>query len=128
MRAEQFIKDHGLERAREVVEGAPVGATHYGLRQYRQWKGRILKTFTDESWMETAVFGGNLRFIEDDCLCIHDLKRLVESVDLITKVGGIENAKTFDEECIYCIEHWTDLERLTGAIQDYESIYGEGNE
>jgi len=29
MNAIQFIKEHGVEKAREVVEGAPDGATHY---------------------------------------------------------------------------------------------------
>ena len=28
MNAIQFIKEHGVEKAREVVEGAPDGATH----------------------------------------------------------------------------------------------------
>ncbi|MDH2539512.1 hypothetical protein QDR66_03075 [Acinetobacter baumannii] len=56
------------------------------------------------------------------------VKRLVESLDLVKKVGGIENAKTFDEYSIYCVEHWTDLERLQRAIACYESIYGGGDE
>lgn len=29
MNAIQFIKDHGVDKAREVVEGAPDGATYY---------------------------------------------------------------------------------------------------
>ncbi|MGE9817213.1 hypothetical protein ACQP6V_03290 [Acinetobacter baumannii] len=126
MKPEQFIRDFGEKKAREVVEGAPEGATHYGLRQYRQWEGRILKTFTEGSWRSTAVFGGNLRFIEDDCLCIQDLKRLVESLDLIEKVGGIKKAK-------HMLELFEDRKGRTDnymplfrAVQDHESIYGGG--
>ncbi|MFP0547917.1 hypothetical protein ACLDXX_04820 [Acinetobacter baumannii] len=127
MKPEQFIREFGEKKAREVVEGAPDGATHYGLRQYRQWENRILKTFTDESWRSTAVFGGNLRFIEDDCLCIQDLKRLVESVDLVESWGGIEDLKLYD------LSHCKDKPESAGykllkAIADYESIYGGGDD
>ncbi|EPL5039075.1 hypothetical protein [Acinetobacter baumannii] len=109
MKATQFIKDHGLEKARGVVEG---------------W---IDRNFDDSFNIRDGVYC-NLPFEPtDDCetLGLFELKRLVESVDLVNKVGGIENAKTFDEMSIYCISHWTDLERLTKSIADYESIYGE---
>ena len=122
MKPEQSIREKGLKEAREVVEGAPEGATHYGLRQYRQWEGRILKTFTDESWRSTAVFGGNLRFIEDDCLKIQDLKRLVESVELIEELGGIKLVKDHGRKGgLYG-------GRVITAIRDHESIYGGGDE
>ncbi|MEF0645993.1 hypothetical protein [Acinetobacter nosocomialis] len=126
MKPEQFIREYGVEKAREVVEGAPEGATHYGLRQYRQWEGRILKTFTEGSWRSTAVFGGNLRFIEDDCLCIQDLKRLVESVDLVEVCGGlVEAKKKMNSESLRSatIEYV-----LYKAIRDHESIYGGGDD
>ncbi|MGE9742256.1 hypothetical protein ACQP7C_13500 [Acinetobacter baumannii] len=123
MKPEQFIREFGVEKAREVVEGAPEGATHYGLRQYRQWEGRILKTFTDESWRSTAVFGGNLRFIEDDCLKIQDLKRLVESVDLVDSLGGLKAARSEAHKDCFVFN-----QPLLAAIAAYESIYGGGDE
>ena len=139
MKPEQFIREFGVEKAREVVEGAPEGATHYGLRQYRQWEGRILKTFTDESWRSTAVFGGNLRFIEDDCLKIQDLKRLVESLDIINELGSLRSAKAnvremyVDSSCdyvhpeagLYDYKHLR-VGRVMKAIGNHESIYGGG--
>ncbi|EKA67914.1 hypothetical protein ACINIS116_A0011 [Acinetobacter baumannii IS-116] len=113
-----------------MVEGAPEGATHYGLRQYRQWEGRILKTFTDESWRSTAVFGGNLRFIEDDCLCIQDLKRLVESLDLVKKLGGRSGAIREYFEYVHSGKSELDIRpnELARVIRDHESIYGGGDE
>ncbi|HAV3880048.1 TPA: hypothetical protein ACGCZ0_001099 [Acinetobacter baumannii] len=128
MKPEQFIREKGLKKAREVVEGAPEGATHYGLRQYRQWEGRILKTFTDESWRSTAVFGGNLRFIEDDCLCIQDLKRLVESLDLVKKLGGRSGAIREYFEYVHSGKSELDIRpnELARVIRDHESIYGGG--
>ncbi|AYX96068.1 hypothetical protein AXE56_RS05555 [Acinetobacter baumannii] len=130
MKPEQFIREKGLKKAREVVEGAPEGATHYGLRQYRQWEGRILKTFTDESWRSTAVFGGNLRFIEDDCLCIQDLKRLVESLDLVKKLGGRSGAIREYFEYVHSGKSELDIRpnELARVIRDHESIYGGGDE
>ncbi|SST19937.1 hypothetical protein [Acinetobacter baumannii] len=133
MKPEQFIREFGVDKAREVVEGAPEGATHYGLRQYRQWEGRILKTFTDESWRSTAVFGGNLRFIEDDCLKVQDLKRLVQSVEIVELFESIEGAKDayknglgFHSVLIGGYE--IPIVRLGDAIKDHESIYGGGDE
>ncbi|MDC4730795.1 hypothetical protein NQ785_08530 [Acinetobacter baumannii] len=133
MKPEQFIREFGVKKAREVVEGAPEGATHYGLRQYRQWEDRILKTFTDESWRSTAVFGGNLRFIEDDCLKIQDLKRLVESLDRIAQLGGLSKAK---DHLAYLISFGSEfagvskeeIKTLQVAIKHHESIYGGGDE
>ena len=49
------------------------------------------------------------------------LKRLVESHELVEKVGGLENAKTFDEDSVYCIAHLTDLDSLKKSIADVES-------
>ena len=49
------------------------------------------------------------------------LKRIVESHELVEKVGGLENAKTFDKDCMYCITHLTDLDSLNQAIADVES-------
>ncbi|MFX7354817.1 hypothetical protein [Acinetobacter baumannii] len=137
MKPEQFIRDFGEKKAREVVEWAPEGATHYGLRQYRQWEGRILKTFTEGSWRSTAVFGGNLRFIEDDCLKIQDLKRLVESLDLVEKLGGYGKCKFYMTgmklnkcDSVKCPKTGLIVSRaaLEIAINDYrESIYGGGD-
>jgi len=128
MKATQFIKDHGLERAREVVDGAPEYATYFELTI----DGVLYFKYFEFSWFCFGDEGLINTYMDDYETChlidLRILKRLVESVDLITKIGGIENAKTFDEKCIYCVEHFTNLERLKQAIADYESIYGEGNE
>ncbi|HEI8439820.1 TPA: hypothetical protein SLF30_000480 [Acinetobacter baumannii] len=131
MKATQFIKDHGLERAREVVEGAPEhsqfvipcldGEMYFSQREDGKW---FKWSNGYNKWLE---YFGKCDPL-DLAYSLLDVQRLMESVDLIAKVGGIENAKTFDEMSIYCISHWTDLERLTKSIADYESIYGEGNE
>lgn len=101
MNAINFIKDHGVDKAREVVSGAPEWASHFDGYLYSE------KRFHEQ------------------CFLLSDLKRLVESVDLIKSCGGIINAK-------YDVKH-LDLDwgydtprvtRLRQAIADYESIYG----
>ena len=72
MNAIQFIKEHGVEKAREVVEGVPDWATGINLNSLK-------------------YFGG-------DCFCggdllVSGLKRLVESVDLVNLRGGVKKLK-----------------------------------
>ena len=49
-------------------------------------------------------------------VCVADLKQIVEAWELVEKVGGLDNAKTFDESCMYCIAHLTTLDNLQQAI------------
>ena len=99
MNAIQFIKEHGVEKARKVVEGAPERATHLLNDEY--------------------VRVSDPRWILDGYVSIADLKRLVESVDFINKFGGIGLAKAYDKEMG---SHGFDP-FFEKSIADYESIY-----
>lgn len=104
MNAQQFIKDHGLEKARDVV-----AASANALVQCK----------------------------DDSTFHVNDLKCLVESVDIIKDLEGIEGAKGTLTELVKLdwdeFEHrWIDgwmctKSRLEQAITNYESIYGEGD-
>ncbi|MDQ8959585.1 hypothetical protein [Acinetobacter baumannii] len=122
MKPEQFIREFGVEKARKVIEAAIDGSTHV---IYKQADGLI-----------------NLK----------DLKRLVESLDLVNNCGGlaIANKITFqkrlrNEKATHFIQHPENqkLIQLLGrnqrkpkeaikfdlfeqAIRDHESIYGGG--
>lgn len=107
MNAINFIKQHGVEKAREVVEGAP-----------EHWT-----TYTTGG----GLGGGYIRCsgsVGQDEVSISDLKRLVESVGLVKSYGGIINAKHdvkhLDLDWDYDTPRVT---RLKQAIADYESIY-----
>lgn len=148
MNAIQFIKEHGVDKAREVVEGAPFNSTCYVF-----WTGkfRYINELTCEiyseklgGWCEANIMVLNLKNP------LSELKRLVESVDLINSVGGltIANKITFqkrlrNEKATHFIQHPENqkLIQLFGrnqrkpeaaikfdlfeqAIADYESIYG----
>ncbi len=64
---------------------------------------------------------------------VNDLKRLVESLDIITKVGGIhdaieEHTKWMHAPELHEYRIGETVERLAQAIRDHESIYGGGDE
>lgn len=106
MNAIQFIKEHTIEKAREVVEGAPEWASHFDGYLYSE------KQFHEQ------------------CFLLSDLKRLVESVDIITKVGGIheaieEHTKWMHAPELHLYRIGESVERLKQAIADYEAIGGE---
>ena len=96
MNAIQFIKDHGVDEAREVVEGAPEWASYFDGYLY------------SEKW-----FHGN-------SILISEINSLIESVDLVTRYGGIAEAKTLHQD-----EFWDEVafKILEQAIADYKAIY-----
>lgn len=130
MKPEQFIREFGVEKARDVVEGSPDG--HKGYND-------VINQYTRGVWFSRDVM-------------LSDLKRLVESLDLVNNCGGlaIANKITFqkrlrNEKATHFIQHPENqkLIQLLGrnqrkpkeaikfdlfeqAIRDYESIYGGG--
>ncbi|NDM11102.1 hypothetical protein, partial [Acinetobacter baumannii] len=74
MKPEQFIREFGEKKAREVVEGAPDG--HKGYND-------VINQYTRGVWFSRDVM-------------LSDLKRLVESIDLVESWGGIEDLKLYD--------------------------------
>lgn len=107
MKPEQFIREFGVEKARDVVEGSPDG--HKGYND-------VINQYTRGVWFSRDVM-------------LSDLKRLVESLDLVKDYGGIINAKM---DVRYLDIDWDyDSPRrvkLDQAIKDHESIYGGGDE
>ena len=97
MNAYQFIKEHGVEKAREVVEGAPELAEYY------------------------STIDGEYYRIEINAVNLKQLKRLVESVDLVKEQYKLDRAIE------YANSQYTAPEIkvcLLDAIADYKSIYG----
>ncbi|AZM38585.1 hypothetical protein EJP75_08505 [Acinetobacter baumannii] len=132
MNAIQFIKENGVEKAREVVEGAPDGATHLS---------------NDACHYVNADFKPLPAHIKEQLpklIVIEHLKRLVESIRLVNKLGGIAIAKEklaygnsisamrLSYETTITNRDGTKQNVITGvyledleqAIADYESIYG----
>ena len=106
MNAIQFIQQHGVDKAREVAEGAPDGATHLSddTSHYVNTDFKPLPTHIKEQLPKLIV--------------IDDLKRIVESVDLIESYGGA-GLLEYQVRCLG--QELSDS--LKQAIADYESIY-----
>ena len=111
MRAEQFIKDHGVKKARELLKrlhelGCP---------------DDMQITVINGMWNRTA-----------NGFTYPDLKRSVESVDQIDAFDyGLAEAKDLLNNMKRSKEEYTinfEVPAFEQAIADYESIYGEGNE
>jgi hypothetical protein len=104
MKATQFIKDQGIEKASKLLKrlhelGCP---------------DDMQITVINGMWHRTA-----------NGFTYPDLKRLLESVDLVKEHYTVEQATKYANSAYTAPEV---KERLTQAIKDYESIYGEGNE
>lgn len=109
MKPEQFIREFGVEKAREVIEGAPDGATHLS---------------NDTHYFVNANFKPLPERIKKqlpDLIAIEDLKRLVHSVDRVNAFGGLKDAKAVVKMGKY-------YKYLKAHISNYESIYGGGDE
>ncbi|MCX2426751.1 hypothetical protein OQ601_06205 [Acinetobacter baumannii] len=117
MNAIKFIKDHGVDKAREELKKLPNSDVTHMTDDARM--------FVDENNPLLDEFQRNQI---KDLICIDDLKRLVESVDLIKKHGGLFSTKCqldkggshyewYGENGDYGL---TDLEDLEQAIADYE--------
>ena len=112
-----FIKEHGIEKAREVVEGAPEFPVfgYCALTGSYIFKRKYATAYyhnETNSWAEEYAY---------ELILLSDLKRLVDSVTTIEKLGGIDEARKFAGSSLYFT---ADRERMHKAIADYESIYG----
>lgn len=116
MKPEQFIREFGVEKARHVLSGLPNYYTH----------------MTDDARMFISEYNKdldeNIRKQLPSLMRLEDLKRLVESLDLIKFYDGIEKAK-LKLAIGTCLSgrppHPREVE-LRQAIRDHESIYGGG--
>ncbi|WP_236762526.1 hypothetical protein [Acinetobacter junii] len=152
MSAINFIKQHGVDKAREVVKCAPKYSKHVipcldGEMYFAQRE--------DGTWFKYS--NGYGKWLEYFGKCnpldlayeLSDIKRLVKGVDLINSVGGLTIAKkiTFqkrlrNEKATHFIQHPENqkliqlfvrnqskpeaaikFDLLEQAIADYEAIY-----
>ena len=102
MNAIQFIKHYGINTAIRITEDSK----------------------NDDFWDTETGFYTDQK--SESCVCLSDLKRLVESVDLVKSYGGVINAQ---HEIKYLDLDWDydspRVVRLKQAIADYEAIGGE---
>ena len=113
MNAIQFIKEHGVDKARKVIDGAP------------EWAMSIN--------FNNGMYYSRMEHKKGDTF-LYDIKRLVESVDLVNCNGGWNGTKNtitlFQSSLDIGLYHGVEgvnaedeIPRLKQAVADYESIY-----
>lgn len=103
MKANEFIKEHGLEKVRSIIN------------KYSNYTHS-----TDDARMFVNEHDC-IEHIKKDlhtCVRFDDLKRLIESHDLVQSFGGLDHAKRFLNENMPC----EDSDVLNKAIADVESF------
>lgn len=119
MNAIEFIKNNGVDKAREVLEGAPDGATHLSddTRHYVNADFKPLPAHIKEQLPKLVD--------------LYDLKRVVESMELIKCFDDLEQAKSWlsylEDDVPYIFKGDTYDNKfykheLKQAIADYELI------
>ncbi|HEM8709468.1 TPA: hypothetical protein U2Q76_000398 [Acinetobacter baumannii] len=116
MKPEQFIREFGVEKAREVVAGAS-----------DLW-------FAYDAHDQVYIRCGDIQdgySIDDceDCFLLEDLKRLVESLEIVNRACGAERVIDLHERYKnnpVAHKYWLGVrvDRMAQAVTDYESIYG----
>ena len=131
MNAIQFIQQYGIEKARKVIDGAPDGATSIiGEKYFR---------FTDKEYWYWSFSGCKSKgkseqyfYYNKRTTYLSEIKRLVDSVDLIKKHGGLFSTKCqldkggshydwYGENGDYGLTALDDLEQ---AVVVYEQLFG----
>ena len=131
--AHKFVAVHGIEKAKAVLEGAPEGSTHFVGSTYLKLIGAVWWN----AWLPEWSHKDNCMVKKWKCESIElmqtwgevykleDLKRLVESVDLVTAWGGLESTYS---KFRYAQEHKNTYaaNMIQQAIADYELLFCSG--
>lgn len=105
MKATDLIINQGIDYARDIIRQAPSNATMWNEGfEFRcgQSTSNISKKDREKYFVDMA-----------------DIKRLVESIDIINNIGGIKFAKDYLR-----ITGSTSQHTLEKAVEDYDSVYG----
>ncbi|TPT98425.1 hypothetical protein FJU54_13480 [Acinetobacter baumannii] len=126
MKPERFIKRYGINEAKKIIDKAPNGTTHIHSVTWQNYKQGDSNNYV---WGRSGREGWYLSIYEtlNGMMVLEEIKRLVESVDLVESWGGIDDVKLYD------LSHCKNRPESAGykllqAIADYESIYGGGDE
>lgn len=93
MKANEFVKKLGVEVAKKVLSGSPSNAQSYQDGYYFRTSPEFLFHNGFHHWEMTTNNGKWFKDKGFSPILIDDLKRLVESHDLVESLGGLEKAK-----------------------------------
>ncbi|HCU0823084.1 TPA: hypothetical protein OUJ26_001356 [Acinetobacter baumannii] len=114
MKATKLIRDKGLKYAKEIVDSAPSNAT--------EWNEGF--EFQCGQSVEISKADREKYFVD-----LSELKRLVESLEIVNRACGAERVIDLHERYKnnpVAHKYWLGVrvDRMAQAVTDYESIYG----
>ncbi|MFW1995192.1 hypothetical protein ACG904_09575 [Acinetobacter guillouiae] len=98
----KFIQRQGFDGAKDIIQSAHTDMTHVTN------DGRMFVN------CEVPGFGNEIINQLKDLVLISDIKRLVESWELVNKHGGIDHAKTYS--CRVLEQAIVDVESVGGGV------------
>lgn len=115
-KATKLIRDKGLKYAKEIVDSAPSNAT--------EWNEGF--EFQCGQSVEISKADREKYFVD-----LSELKRLVESLEIVNRACGAERVIDLHERYKnnpVAHKYWLGVrvDRMAQAVTDYESIYGGG--
>ena len=125
MKANEFVKKFGREKTKIVLEKSPSNAQSYHDGYYfRETPEFLYHNGFHPQWEMTTNNGEWFKKRGFDPVNIDDLKRLVESWELVEKFGGLDKAKKYLIDAEYLgmsdMIFGTPLPTLKQAIADVE--------
>lgn len=151
MKPEQLIRDFGEKKARDILNDTPAQSYFTCFCEECGWGGSSQKLNVngyDRDWIACPECYSEK--IESEDAAINDLKRLVESLEIINNLGGVEKLTPafittdkhvgythvrmvgngrlsfLDDFCDFIPDGSISIKRVMTAIRDHESIYGGG--
>ncbi|SSO90986.1 hypothetical protein [Acinetobacter baumannii] len=136
MKPEQFIREFGVDKAREVLEIVPENEhyfTNVMIKPCGNWVYSQIARLTHHDGVKFNVSFKLLEEWKPKFVNLKDLKRLVESVEIVELFDSIEGAKDAYKNglgfhSILIGGYEIPIARLGDAIKDHESIYGGGDD
>ena len=133
MNATDFIKQHGVDKAREVIDGAPdKTASHYVISKRPHYYSVDFQSYFNNGDWYDSDYTSEQDLANDyepqNVIRISDLKRLVDSVAIVESLGGIDQAKLYislndNQHSIMLIYRMITSDEIKQAIANYELIY-----
>ncbi|WP_336143314.1 hypothetical protein [Acinetobacter sp. 102] len=125
MNAIQFIKDHGVEKAREIVEAAPSNAESFQDGYYFRTKPEFqFHNGFHPIWNLTDNDGEYFKKRCFDPVNLPELRGLVARLQLIERIGGPAKSR-FEYESLLKLRKFNHVE-LKQALEEFDLIFGEG--
>ncbi|MGS9896549.1 hypothetical protein [Acinetobacter baumannii] len=124
MNAIKFIQEHKAEKAREVIDAAPSTATHFTEALGGHYAKEVLRNNEFQwAWFNTIAQAWYYDFESKERIQLSELRQLVESLELVGRLGGIDKCEGYAQVCFFKNRDKYG-NRIKQAMRDYESIYG----